>query len=237
MPWQDVHQIRDLFLSKYDGIERNKIAELYAFHAFLDGALLAKGASIESQFEKAIAISEYGRKILSHLDLSSYSERQLVLACALVFFHQEFLIDIANSDPVSALAMLGDELASERIWLPDRYGRTLYDRFNSLSDKGRIDFLEASDVDVILQGTEQGRYQVGFLVAGPLGIVRSEEDRHIPPTRRIPLWHCSDPGCQRLHSVNLLRHDDAIYDLADRISEVAVNYEGQESEWEKSPVG
>jgi hypothetical protein len=127
--------------------------------------------------------------------------------------------------------MLGDELASQSVRLPNRLGRTLYDRFNALSDKGRIEYLEPDDVDALLQGTEQGCYQIGRFTAGPLGVLKSEEDRFVPPTRSIPLWHCADPGCQYLHDVTLIRHKHPAYALADVIAKTAVASEGPKSNW------
>jgi hypothetical protein len=148
------------------------------------------------------------------------------------FFHRDLLVDIEHSDPDSAMKMFQHELMSGSIRLPLRFGRALYDNFNDIPGNSRVEHLEPEHVDTLLQGTEQGIYQMGQFVTGPLGIIESKEKRFIPPIQRIPLWHCSDPGCQQLHSVEFLKHEAPAYSLAKEIGRAADVLEGPPSDWD-----
>jgi hypothetical protein len=153
----------------------------------------------------------------------------------LVFFHHDFLVDIERSDAGKALKMLQHELLSGSFRLPYRFGRILYDKFNDIPGDSLIEHLLPQDVDSLLQDTEQGIYQVGRFVTGPLGILESEDRRYIPPAQAVPLWHCADPGCQKLHDVTLLKHDNGAYSLAEEIEGTAERLEGPASDW-KMPI-
>ena len=232
MAWKNSTQLIAWLVSEYDRSLRENMYSFFAVHSFLHGAIPKKDETIESQFENTIVVSEYGKGVLSRIDTSSCDQRTIAMACAILFFHHDFLIDVRNSDPDGSLSLLGDEFMRGRLHLPQRLGRELYDKFNAMPDKGRIEYLPADDVDALLEGTQQGVYQIGSFVSGPFGIFRSEEDRFFPPVPKVPLWHCADPGCQQLHSVNLLRHKHSAYVLAKKIAEVTHEMEGAASEWD-----
>jgi hypothetical protein len=94
VPWRDETQLRSLFKTQLDDTDRDKVYLLYALHRFLHGAIPSKNTIFAAPFEEVIQISEYARGIISKIDVSSYSTRDVALACIIKFFHQDFLIDI-----------------------------------------------------------------------------------------------------------------------------------------------
>ena len=82
-----------------------------------------------------------GQGILSKIDddAGEFSDRDIAIASAIAFFHNDFIIDISRSDPSTALQMLSEELLGKNLHLPQRFGRTLYDKFNAISDGQRIE--------------------------------------------------------------------------------------------------
>jgi hypothetical protein len=234
MAWQDHKRLESSLVSTFDESQRVKISRLFAVHRFLYGAAPKKDVVSSSRFEDTLVVSKYAETILSRIDISAYTKRDIAMACAIAFFHQDFLIDVERSDDIQSLALVGDELARGNLFLPQRLGRKLYDKFNSFPDKGRVERLEANDVDALLEGSEQGAYQVVDYVAGPLGVLKSAEQRFLPPDIRLPLWHCEDPGCLTLHSVSLIKHRHPAYVLAAKIREAARQIEGPASEWRRA---
>jgi hypothetical protein len=231
VPWKDSAQI-GLQLNSYDEAQRKKILDLYSLHYFLTGALPKKNTPLLSPFDKAIAISDYGRTLLSQMDVSTHRNADIALATVLTFFHRDFLIDVDGCDVTAAMQMLTNELKAGSLRFPQRFGRTLYDKYNDSAGLGRQDHLAPDQVDSLLDGTEQGVYQIGRFVVGPLGVFESQEIRLIPPSPRVPLWHCADPGCQTLHSVKLLKHQNDAYFIASELDQAAKELEGPESVWE-----
>ena len=120
------------------------------------------------------------------------------------FSHHAILVDWTRCNLHAIAALLQRELLSEKLRLPYRFGRALYDRFNDTDHASRTDHLVAKDVEALLSGTPIGVYQVSRYVTGPLGVLESSEPRLLPPSHRLPLWHCSDTGCGFLHVVEAL---------------------------------
>lgn len=235
--WKDRKQVYDFLWSDFDEAGRAEVGNLFAFHSFLLGMSLSKGAQLNPDFTKVVCISDYGKRLLSSFNTSLYSDVDIAIACALVFYHHDFLIDVGKSNATEAMSMFGNAMSGGSIRLADRFGRMLYDKFNALPKKGRAEYLDAAEVDHLLEGTEQGNYQVEVWASGPFGILRSSESRYLPPVPDVPLWHCSDPGCQSLHDVTLLNHAHPIYAIVQKISNAATAQQGPKSDWESALKG
>jgi hypothetical protein len=110
-------------------------------------------------------------------------------------------------------------------------GRELYDKFNDEFSTNRADHLEPPDVLRLLYGTPVGIFQLGELVTGPLGILESSQVRWTPPTQSAPLWHCSDTGCNALHSVWLRSGHASLQETYESLERVAIETFGLPSEW------
>ncbi|HKP25410.1 MAG TPA: hypothetical protein VJV39_16200 [Dongiaceae bacterium] len=233
VPWRDSREINAQVLAGYDEGNQGKILDFYSLHYFLYGALPSKNIDFSAPFEKAIVASEYGKSILSEIDdVESENGTNIAIALAKAFFHRDFLLDIEKSDAAVAMEFLDHELRLGTLRFAQQFDRILYDKFNDAPNHARADHLNPNEVDLLLEGTEQGVYQVGRYIVGPLGVAKSEDVRFTPPSISVPLWHCADLGCQALHSVDLLRHANDAYYIAGLVKEAAEGLEGPESEWE-----
>ena len=126
---------------------------------------------------------------------------------------------------------MNTEIIEKRIRLPYRFGRLLYDRFNDTYDGTRTSHLAAQDVAALLDDTPQGVYQIGFLTSGPLGLIRSEQGRLLPPELNLPLWHCSDTGCGATHTVSLLPPTVPVVEAYASIDKALIDLFGPPAEW------
>ena len=123
-----------------------------------------------------------------------------------IFYHRDLLIDYEKIDQCRVKHLLQQiHQSGKGRWLYV-FGNSLYHKFNDTYDGNRTDSLDAELSESIVTGTSQGVFQVGNILSGPLGLIQSLEDRTIPPTLRLPLWHCSDTGCQARHFVRIQQH-------------------------------
>jgi hypothetical protein len=76
--WKDSRQIEIELETRRDQMSFEKIGSLYSLHYFLYGALPQKNCNIHSPFEDAIFVSEYGRHLLSKVDVSAFTDRILL---------------------------------------------------------------------------------------------------------------------------------------------------------------
>ena len=209
--------------------------DMYCFREILDGALPTVGASLSNDFEDCISLRDEGRfsieRIISESNTINNGEQSL--AACLVFFHRDFMNDIPHCDPRRAIELLEQEIEKGNIFLPQRFGRTLYDRFNQSYSGERLEHLDPGQVDSLLLNTDPGVYQVGHYVTGPLGILNSSASRYAPPRLSLPLWHCEDPGCQAIHAVDLLRHECPMFIFHKQLEEDLIQHEGPASRWER----
>jgi len=199
------------------------------------GAVLTKDYSTSPLWIDLVAISEAGKQLLQ-LDpgiSKSYEPQDIHLALFIKFFHHDLLVDIANSNLEGIISLLNNEIINNKLIFPYRFGRLLYDKFNDTTHTSRIEHITAEEVEILLKETPQGVYQVGDLVAGPLGILRSRDSRYVPPVLQLPLWHCSDTGCNSLHQVRLLQPSIPVVLIKSRLSRIASSKFGPASEWDK----
>jgi len=155
----------------------------------------------------------------------------ILLATLGHFYHHDLLVDWQSTDVGALQALLNQEILSDRIRFPYRFGRLLYDRFNDRYDTGRTDHLPAEDAWALVEGTPIGVYHHGRLVIGPLGVLESEESRWLPASLTLPLWHCSDTGCNALHDVRLLPPKIAVTRAYSLLHDFLSDTNGPASEW------
>ncbi len=174
-----------------------------------------------------------GQRTLSELSsvLTDLGTADVILALFTKFFHHDLFFDYQESDSTKIREILGRELLQERVRLPHRFGRSLYDRFNDTYIDTRTDHLMSEDVQRLLQGSPIGVYQLGRLVSGPLGIIESEDSRFVPPILELPLWHCSDTGCNALHDVTFVAPNVPVVEAFSRIGKALHDRLGPAAEW------
>lgn len=153
------------------------------------------------------------------------------------FYHRGFCIDVPNVDIDKTMEIVNKNVEGGEIIFPDRHGRVLYDRYRSAFHGKRLDFLSSADSISLTADTENGVYQVGHVVVGPLGILLSSSARMSPPDKKVPLWHCADPGCGVIHLVELYEYESRI-NLADTVLlKLLEDKQGPASDWESGFSG
>jgi hypothetical protein len=162
----------------------------------------------------------------------SFGLPELHFALFCKFFHHELLINPSATDLDAILVHVSTQARTKLLHWPYRFGRELYDKFNDqFTDQNRTDHLLAEHASLLLAGTSQGVYQLYDLVCGPLGLLRSHEYRHLPPTLQVPLWHCSDTGCSALHNVGLRLPRTPPVLAEEQLERRARDTDGPASEW------
>jgi hypothetical protein len=183
----------------------DSLSRLYCLRRFFLSAVYGSNYQADPEFAKIIKLTDAGRDAIDKcFNPAGYPPADVCLAVLGHFFHHEILVDWQATDQGAIQNLLSDALLSGQIRFPYRYGRLLYDRFNDRPDTGRTDHLQNDEAWAFLEGTPIGVYQHGNIVSGPLGLLESLEPRWIPLSLHLPLWHCSDTGCNKLHTVRLL---------------------------------
>ncbi|WP_139834512.1 MULTISPECIES: hypothetical protein [unclassified Pseudomonas] len=213
----------------------NALEKLFSLSVLWKGAIYPEGYTADKKWPDLLRLSEKGesfaRAMSAHYGLGE--EADFYLALFAKFNHHDVFFSPEHSDVEGISALLENEILSERIRLPYRFGRCLYDRFHDLEQINRANHLLPHDVDKLLHGTPKGVYQVGSLVVGPLGVLTSTEPRAIHPISTLPLWHCEDTGCNTVHHVDLLPHQTVINRIFRAVNRQALDEFGPPSEWKK----
>jgi hypothetical protein len=184
--------------------------EFYALRKFLVSGFLCPGFEVAEEWAGAVSLSASGEAaldIVGEFARGSLAEHEVAFQMFRLFYHLDVLIDPEGSDFEVIRHLINQNIVDRVLLLPHRFGRELYDRFNDEFFSNRTDHLMPDDALRLIDGQPQGVYQMGRLLSGPLGILECETPRIVPPTLRVALWHCSDTGCNALHSVRLLNTD------------------------------
>jgi len=233
--WKNSVQIGQELADELSDAQLDRAASLFAAHMILRGSVLTEGFEPES-IAPYIALSSYGRDVMAPLaDITSADEERDALLCALYsFYHRDFLLNVEGCDTSGLIEALSQEIRRGNLLLPARFGRELYDKFNDRfvgRAKGRASHLDHEDSVDLFFGSPQGNYQIGTYVLGPLGIHKVPHRRLIAPDRRVPLWHCSDTGCNALHRVELGSFPHSFTQLASLLEATLSDSVGPASEW------
>jgi hypothetical protein len=215
--------------------EINRLADVHALSTFWRNAVCPQNYSADPDWPKILSLSPEGQRIFEEQKESIARQGEVAdwfLAMFGILAHHEFLIDWKRSNASAIALLLERELLAEKIRLPFRYGRVLYDRFNDVYHSNRTEHLLADDARQLLEGTPQGVYQLNRYVSGPLGILEANEPRWIRPSLTLPLWHCSDTGCTALHQVRLVPAKTGLNAAVGSLMQFLGANHGPPSEWE-----
>lgn len=179
-----------------------RFADLMDLRDFLASCIIRGNYSISDSLNSAIVLSSYGDWLLRELAKKKVPTKEARLMCFLEFYHLDVLIDPARMDPAVVADAISDELVKGRILLPFIHGPDLYNRACELFPDER-QRLGAADTLRLLDGMPVGVFHHGRWVSGPYGILESRARRSVGPTRSIPLQHCHDIACRRVHKVQL----------------------------------
>ncbi len=230
MPWKNYLQLKE----EYSDSEFQKnFIELFTIKVFLEYCLIPSGYSPNSLIERAIFLSSEGEKWvpLIQQSIKNISQEEIKYALFAKFFHHDLFIDVYNSDNMILQKFLDAEIKGERIKFPWVFGRILYDRFFEIFPIQTKE-LSYDETDYLLKKTPKGVFQIRDVLIGPFGVLNSGQFRFLPPTRTVPLWHCSDPSCKAFHSVRLSSGKSKIIEAIDFIEEKSKKTKGPPSEWD-----
>lgn len=213
-----------------------KLGALFSLSLFWRNCIYSADYRAAEEWASILSLTPHGELALQTLgkDLEGVKRSDIHLGLFSRFYHHDVFIDHSKTDASRIREILERELAQERIKLPHRYGRLLYDRFSETYTETRTDHLMGHEVEKLLQGTPTGVYQAGKFVSGPLGIIESQETRFVPPTLELPLWHCSDTGCSAVHYVQLREPSVPAVEAFVRIRSGLLARLGPASEWLES---
>lgn len=206
----------DDLIEKYtDEAFIEKFIDLYSLNIFLSECIIPKDYNFHSLNFDSIYFSKEGEtlfELLKSKNISLIEENHIKLCIFLTFNDKDLLIDIDKSDIGPLFDSISKEVKEKKILYPWIYGRLLYDKYFDEFGEQKSE-LKNEDVLEFLDDTPQGVFQLGNFIVGPLGIIKSSVKRYIPPTRKVRLWHCSDPSCNSLHTVNLNTADSVLMEV------------------------
>lgn len=228
--WRSVVELEDYIQALP---ETDKLDRLHAISFLFRYCVFSSGYEAAPRLADLIHLTESGKEVVQGSEqLRDMRTEDVLLAMLGLLTHRDVLVDWRTTNIDGLCRAFEAEFLADRIRLPYRHGRLLYDRFNDLSDSGHTNFLPSPDVWRLLDGTPVGVFQIEDLITGPLGLIHSSQSRFVPPTLKLPLWHCSDTGCQSLHSVGLIPPQIAVVQAYDILGRELQNQFGPASEWE-----
>lgn len=228
--WKSSVEIKEI-LKNTGGIE--KLEQLYSLSVFWGNAIYPESYLADKRWSSLLKKTPYGETIINDIikDHSEEEEADFYLALFAKFSHHDFIFDHNTSDIPGIRDLLEQEVLTEKIRYPYRFGRCLYDRFNNLFQTERVEHLLSEDAIRLLEGTPKGVYQVGNLTIGPLGLIDSLEPRIIYPSKQLPLWHCADTGCNAIHHVTLVNPPTPILRISRATNQQLHDLLGPQSDW------
>ncbi|MEV0259153.1 hypothetical protein AB0H82_33475 [Streptomyces sp. NPDC050732] len=222
---------REMIQRSYANPEtRERILRIDLLSEFLGSCIVSESYEVQPRLTAAIKLSSVGSGLVSRTQSNANPRNECTLSAFLQVFWNELLVDPDKTNIDAIEKVISDEIKKERVLFPYIYGRELYDKaLNELKDNN--DNLTHKDTMTLLAGTPQGVFQLHDYVTGPWGLVRSREIRYCPPSVWVPLYHCDDLSCSRLHNVLLETGTSKIAKVRTKMREVLSRQESAESEW------
>ena len=217
-----------------DGLDEHELLDrLYSLSVFWKNAIYPDGYKADESWVSLLTFSKESRSLISDLSLiyETHERPEINLALFGMFFHHNLIFDYKKSNIKGICELLENEILSEKIRFPYRFGRCLYDRFNDVNQPNRTNHITPEDAKKLFEGSPKGVYQVGNIVIGPLGVINSAEPRVLNPSLWLPLWHCSDTGCSAIHDVELLPPVTPLQKTYHAIKQILLDKHGPPSEW------
>jgi hypothetical protein len=234
MAWLNTTQLE----AKYQNTQfLEQLKTLYTIREFFVNALKPSGFAVPEEFTCVVPTTA-GQKIMEQLESresTKFEQWEASYVLFLLFYHQDLLIDVEQTDPSGLKRALGRLTQERAITFPWIFDHLLYDRaFELFPD--RPDRLSKGQSEQLLRDTPIGVFQVGKLVCGPGGIFESEQSRFMPPTRELLLWHCPDITCNAAHGSRLSQGETKYSQLISGIQS-ALNRSSLPSDWRDFVTG
>ncbi|MFE3740401.1 hypothetical protein [Streptomyces sp. NPDC059134] len=213
---------------KYANFEEQKsILRLYGLSHFMGTSVLTGRYKVPVLLHDPIALTPYGELVCRRL-MRNFKLAEARMACFLTFFHEELLIDHANTDIEALIVAFNGEVQAGKVLHPFIWGRELYDKAFDLFPQ-EPDVLDHAESIKLLQDSPRGVFQQLDLLTGPLGILRSCQMRSIPPSTRIPLYHCAKRSCTAVHGTYLNTADSQVAKAQEKLDDILAKEYGAPS--------
>jgi hypothetical protein len=148
-----------------------------------------------------------------------FTDEATKLAVFIAFYFENLFVDVLQTN-VDAVASAVSELIRGRdLLLPWDFGRDPHDLFVEMFGSKPRDLDPTESVE-FLDRLPQGILQLGELLTGPFGLLRSECSRLQMPSMLGLSIPCSDPGCSALHPVELAAFQSPWLEGADIVDAV-----------------
>lgn len=188
---------------------RGDYLQLVNVATLLRYCIIPANYKIPDGMNSAIVLSEYGTRV-QHVLTTKHDvpAKEARMMCLLEIAHEEPLLDLRATDLDRIVSEISTQILKGTLRYPYIYGGFLYRRAAELFPDRRAQ-LNHKETVTLLTETPMGVFQVGNVLVGPLGAIRSEQSRWLAPDNRIPLQHCGDFSCLRVHSTRLSTDYDA----------------------------
>jgi len=199
----------DLAAQHTDPEWRNQFLTLVNVVTLLRNSVIPANYKIPDILNKAFALTEAGTRLQSVLTTKhDVPPKEARLMCLLEIAADDLLVSLEKTDFESLIHEISTQVRDGVLRYPNIFGGDLYRRAAELFPDRR-ERLSSDETRELLDGTPQGVFQVGPIVVGPLGAMISEQRRWLPPDLRVPLQHCADLTCRRVHATHLSTDYDA----------------------------
>ncbi|MEV7403970.1 hypothetical protein AB0N93_26695 [Streptomyces sp. NPDC091267] len=222
---------REIIQETYSSSEtQERILRMDVMSELLGSCIISESYEVPPRLAAAIKLSPVGAGLIARVQSNANPRNECTLSAFLQVYWNELLVDPDETNIEVIEKVISDEIKKERILFPYIYGRELYDKaFNELKDNN--DTLTHKDTMTLLAGAPQGVFQLHDYVTGPYGLVRSRGIRYCPPSVWVPLHHCSDLSCTRLHNVLLETGSSKISKVRTKMREILSRQDSAEGEW------
>ena len=216
-----------------DAAWRLRFIEILDLLPFLRHCIIDSKYRVSDAMNQSIKLSDYGASIQRKLNAreSAVNPKDARLACFLEIAHDQLMFDVEKTDIDALRDEISRQIQEGLIKFPLVFGRELYDRAADIFPDLRTR-LNAQETRRLLEGVPTGVFQIGTLVSGPYGLLRSLESRLFTPTARIPLQHCPEMSCHAVHETWLSTdHEAPINQALPRLSGILEPNEEASQAW------
>lgn len=211
---------------------RARFSDAARLGELLAGSILRDKYKIPDEIVGVVQLTDFGSKVLQKLvTKNDVPAKEARLLCFLRLAHLEPLVDVERTDLDELRRVIDAQIRDRDLLYPFVLGRELYDRAAELYEDMR-DTLSHAETLRLLEGLPIGVFQVENYVTGPYGLLRSPERRWFGPIKTVPMFHCSELTCSRIHPARLSSDYSAPINQHQQVMERVLESFGEdESEW------
>lgn len=184
--------------------------DLFYLGLFFQNSIKSIDYIPSEEFANMISVTSYGEKYSNILKdyLKDLKEFEINFTFLTHFGYDDPFINASNTDIEGIKNILNGEILDSTIRFPWVFDRFLYDKFFSFYDEEPPEALSNEESIKFLADTPIGVFQLGKNLIGPYGLLKSSYNRILRPTMEMPLWHCPNPACNKIHYVTLLNKNN-----------------------------